>query len=118
MSLHFYHYGVPNEDGGYSLSGLPAFSVFAFWFLITIGMEQILGSTIGSYLFRIKPVSTIENNDELEKVSFSQSIKRHLLAPVDAFFFGLVGIILISSTEKGQRLGDLWARTKIIKRSK
>lgn len=35
--------------------------------------------------------------------------------PVDMFAFGLVAIVTISNTERKQRVGDIWARTVIVK---
>ncbi len=112
-SVHFYLFGVLNEEGGYSLNGLPAFSVFIFWFIMTIGMEQLLGATIGNLINKIKPSSI--TSDGYYKISFIQSVKRRLLDPIDMAFFGIVALISINTTEKGQRLGDLWAKTKVIK---
>jgi len=112
-SVHFYLFGVLNEEGGYSLNGLPAFSVFIFWFMMTIGMEQFLGATIGNLINKIKPSSI--TSDGYYKISFIQSVKRRLLDPIDMAFFGIVALISINTTEKGQRLGDLWAKTKVIK---
>lgn len=111
--VHFSLFGELNEEGGYTLRGLPALSVMAFWGVLTIGMEQVFSATIGNIITGIKP-SSLED-DGSHKISFSQSIKRHLLDPIDLFFFGLVAFICISSTQKGQRLGDLWAKTKIVK---
>ncbi len=108
--MHFY--GTPNEEGGQSLNGIPALSVILFWGIITIGMEQLFGTTVGNYLNNLKPISI---NKEEEKISLVQSSKRHLLDIIDISFFGLVGILVIKNTKKHQRLGDLWAKTIVIK---
>jgi uncharacterized RDD family membrane protein YckC len=113
MFTMIYLFGVPNNDGGYSIEGLPAFSVFVIWFFLTIGMEQLFGATIGNILNNIKP-SSITGDGLKDTISLSQSIKRHLLDLIDMSFFGLIGVILISNTENNQRLGDLWAKTKIV----
>ncbi len=112
MFTLMYFYGTPNDEGGQSLNGMPALSVMLFWGIITIGMEQLVGATIGNYLNNLKPIS-ISNPEE--KVSFVQSLKRHLLDIIDISFFGLVGILVIKNTKKHQRLGDLWAKTIVIK---
>lgn len=111
IQIHFF--GVSNQEGGYTIEGFPAFSVFVFWVIMTIGLEQVLGATIGNILNKIKPSSI--SDDGLKKISLSQSVKRHLLDLIDMSFFGLVGIILINTTKEHQRLGDLWAKTKVVK---
>lgn len=111
--IQFYFFGVPEEGGILKISGLPAFAVFLFWFLITICFEQFFGATIGNLLNKIKP-SSISDEGGYKKLSFIQSLKRHLLVPIDLCFFGIVALITITSTREGQRLGDVWAKTHII----
>jgi len=112
MFTLMYFYGTPNDEGGQSLNGIPALSVIVFWGIITIGMEQLFGATVGNYLNNLKPISISKSE---EKISFVQSLKRHLLDIIDISFFGLVGILVIKNTKKHQRLGDLWAKTIVIK---
>lgn len=116
MLILMYFFGTPDNEGGYSLDGLHAFSVFIFWAIMTIGVEQAFGATIGNYLNNIKPISL--NGDIEEKIHLSQSIKRHLLDIIDMSFFGLIGIVIINNTKNHQRLGDLWAKTVVIKGAK
>ena len=103
--------GEPNDDGGYSLNGAPALIPIIFWLIITVGLESGFGGTIGNSMVGLKaiPMSGINR-----KLTFGQSFKRHLLDPIDMFFFGLVGIITIKNTDKNQRVGDLWAKTIVI----
>lgn len=104
-------YGEPNSEGGYSITGLPVLVPIIFWGFFTIRLEKLFGATLGNLLLKIKPISLEENN----KVTFTQSLKRHLLDPIDMFLFGFIGIIVMKNTEKKQRLGDLWAKTIVIK---
>ncbi|WP_394335734.1 RDD family protein [Flavobacterium cyanobacteriorum] len=60
---------------------------------------------------RLKPLHAENRN----KPTFFQSLKRHVLDPVDMFPFGLIAIITIKNTDKHQRLGDLWAKTIVVK---
>ena len=103
--------GEPNDDGGYSLNGAPALIPIIFWLIMTVGLESGFGGTIGNSMVGLKaiPMSGINR-----KLTFGQSFKRHLLDPIDMFFFGLVGIITIKNTDKNQRVGDLWAKTIVI----
>ena len=106
-----YAIGEPTEDG-YQLNGLKAFIPVIFWAIMTVGLEQLFGATLGNSLVGLKPISILENSDGQtfksndSKPTFGQSFKRHLLDPIDMFLFGLVGIITIKNSEKNQRLGD------------
>lgn len=103
--------GEPNDEGVYSLNGAPALISIIFWFIITVGLECGLGGTIGNSIVGLKaiPISGINRN-----LTFGESFKRHLLDPIDMFFFGFVGIIAIKNTERNQRVGDLWAKTIVV----
>jgi uncharacterized RDD family membrane protein YckC len=103
--------GEPNDEGGYSLNGLPAFIPIIFWLIMTVGLETVLGGTIGNLLVGLKAITLNGTN---RKLTFKESFKRHLLDPIDMFFFGLAGIITIKNTENNQRLGDLWAKTIVV----
>ena len=103
--------GQPNDEGGYSLNGLPALIPMIFWLILTVGFEIGLGATLGNLIVGLKPVS---KNDPNRKLTFTESLKRHLLDPIDMFFFGLVGIITIKNTDLNQRVGDLWAKTIVV----
>lgn len=113
MLLWYYvgAFGELNDEGNMSVSGLPALVPVLFWGMVTIGFEQILGSTLGNLIAGLKPVPI---HDSTEKLTFTQSLKRHLLDPVDMFFFGAIGIITISNTPLNQRLGDIWAKTTVV----
>ena len=106
-----YTIGEPNNEGGTSLSGLPALIPIIFWLIMTVGLESGLGATIGNSLVGLK---AIPKNGTNRKLTFSESFKRHLLDPIDMFFFGLVAIITIKNTEMNQRIGDLWAKTIVV----
>ena len=103
--------GVQNSEGTYELNGLPALIPIIFWGIMTIGSEQLFGVTLGNYTMDLKPISI---NGIQQNLTFSQSLKRHLLDPIDMSLFGLIGIITIKNTEKNQRLGDLWAKTIVL----
>ncbi len=108
--LLIYILGKPNDKGAYELNGLPALIPIVFWGIFTIGIEQLFGATLGNGIVGLKPVQ----ENLFGKISFMQSLKRHLLDPADMFFFGLVGFITISNTLKNQRVGDIWAKTIVV----
>jgi len=107
--------GEPDVEGIYHLKGLSAIIPITFWFALTVGLEFGMGGTIGNSLMGLKVISIKENN---RNITFTQSLKRHLLDPIDMFFFGLVGAITIEYTERNQRVGDLWAKTIVVRKNK
>ncbi|HZH69561.1 MAG TPA: RDD family protein, partial [Flavobacteriaceae bacterium] len=100
--------------GGYSMNGLPALVPVLFWFIMTVGLESGMGATLGNSIAGLKaiPMSGINR-----KLTFIESLKRRLLDPIDMFLLGLPAIIVIKNTEKNQRIGDLWAKTIVMKES-
>lgn len=102
---------VEDQTGSYELTGLPPLITILPWLLFTVAFEYFMGSTFGNGLVSLKPFNK-ENHDT--KITFTQSFQRHLLDPIDMFFFGLVGY-LVMKNNKGQRLGDLWANTIVLK---
>ena len=121
LIIYVYAFGQPNEEGGYSVNGLPALVPVLVWGLMTIGLEQFFGSTLGNGLVGLKPISIKQEIGEQtwgnfkNKPTFVQSLKRHLLDPIDMFFFGLVGILTIKNSPLHQRVGDMWAKTIVVK---
>ncbi len=107
--------GDPNDEGVYSLTGAPALIPILFWLIMTVGLEIGLGATLGNSITGLKAIPI---NGQNRKLTFGQSLKRHLMDPVDMLFFGLPGIITIKNTDKNQRIGDLWAKTIVVKVNK
>lgn len=108
-------FGEPNEEGGLSLTGFLAMVPTLFWFVFIVLLETFYGATVGNSLLDLKPKFLTSSSGTL---SFGQSIKRHMLDPIDMFPFGFLGIILIKNTEKNQRLGDIWAKTIVVSTKK
>lgn len=104
-------FGEPNEEGGYSVTGFLALVPILFWFLFLVVLETFFGATLGNSIVGLQPKSLTKNNGEL---SLGQSIKRHVLDPIDMFPFGLLGIMAIKNTDRNQRLGDIWAKTIVV----
>ena len=120
--FYAYQFGEPNGEGGYSVSGVKALPFVGIWFFFTVGLELILGATLGNYIIGIKPIpeenifSSTEVHKPLEKISFSQSFKRHFLDTIDMSFFGLIGIIIMKNSPNKKRIGDIWAKTVVIRK--
>jgi uncharacterized RDD family membrane protein YckC len=104
-------FGEPNNEGEYSVSGLHALVPMIFWGIITVGLETMLGGTLGNSIVGLKAIPKSGTNRNL---TFAESLKRHLLDPIDMFFFGLIAIVVIKNTDKHQRLGDIWGNTIVV----
>ena len=120
--LYVIAFGEQDETGAYGVSGIKSLVPMIFWAIMTVGIEQLMGETLGNTLVGLKPISIKENQLSTFKggnikPTFSQSLKRHLLDPIDMFFFGLVGILTINNSDNNQRLGDMWAKTIVVKTS-
>jgi len=92
--------GLAVAAGGWSLA---AFLVFRF-------MEGRGGQTPGKRLLGIRVVGL-----DLQPCGFGRSLVRGLLMVADSFFNNLVGIMLVAFSERWQRLGDLAAKTIVIR---
>jgi uncharacterized RDD family membrane protein YckC len=73
-------------------------------------IEYSVGNTLGHFVVGLRVT-----NFQGEQTNFSQNLKRHLLDFFDIFMWGIPAIIAIKNTDKNQRLGDLWAKTIVIK---
>lgn len=80
------------------------FPVLLLYFVI---MEAHSGQTIGKRVTNLRVVDSTGTAP-----SIGQSLIRNLIRPFEAF--GLLGVILVAFTEKGQRLGDLLASTFVV----
>lgn len=110
--IYVYEFGEPSEKGGYHVSGLKGLVPIVFWFLYLPFAEWKFGSTLGHWTVGLK---IIAENDE--KLTLGKTIKRRLSDIIDiSWCFGLVAFIMVKSTDKKQRCGDIIAKTLVIKR--
>ena len=83
-----------------------------FWLVIMPITEGSTGQTIGKMIFGLKVVS-----HDYTDTSIGKSIVRHLCDIIDYFpFFGIVGLIVASNNKNNQRVGDLIAKTIVVKK--
>lgn len=76
-----------------------------------ITCEGVYGQTIGKKIMKIKVVG------DRKKVGLKKSLIRNVLRVVDILpFFYIIGVISIIYTSRNQRLGDLTARTFVIRK--
>ncbi|MGB5981980.1 MAG: RDD family protein [Nonlabens sp.] len=109
----FYGYAFVAEivDRCFEMTGLPAFGPFVIWGILSIGVELTLGATMGNTLVNLKPIPLNSRN---RKLLFSEFFKRHLLDPIDMYFFGIVAILTVKNSKSNQQLGDMWAQTIVV----
>lgn len=111
--FYLIYFGDRDNQNTYSVSGLIALPIFVFWIIYFIITESILKATLGHYLLDLKVIQI--DNKEIE---IKHSFKRHVLDFLDFSFFGLPAYINIKNSERGQRIGDLFAKTTIIESKK
>lgn len=103
------YFGHDNDEGGKTVDGLLALPVFIVWFIYFVIVEAINGATLGHSGVYLK-VFTIDRAE----IGFSQAFRRHLLDPIDILMYGIPALIAIKSSDKHQRLGDMWAKTIVV----
>jgi uncharacterized RDD family membrane protein YckC len=84
------------------------------WMLLMLVVFSFLegssGKTVGKWLLGIEVVGT-----DLNRCGFLRALGRNLLIIADSFFNWMVGIVLIAFTPNWQRVGDLAAKTIVIR---
>jgi uncharacterized RDD family membrane protein YckC len=108
--LYLLFFGKETSPGEYYVSGFSAFIMFLIMFLYFVILEKLTGKTLGKLIAKTRVVNADGN-----KISWGQSLVRNIIRPIDGIIVGLVAIIAIASSEKKQRLGDMLARTYVIK---
>jgi len=109
--IYISQFGELNSEGAYSVNGIKTIPVFLFWLIYICGIETILNSTLGNYIVKLKPIDLKTGRN----ITFKQSFLRHIVDIIDMQFLGLVAIIIIKNSSENQRLGDLLAKTKVVK---
>jgi uncharacterized RDD family membrane protein YckC len=110
------HFGMMGQGWGPSMFGwgwIGGIFVLQFilWIIYFTYFEGTSGQTFGKKLAHIKVVK-----DDGEKCDFGAALIRNLLRIVDRLpFIYIIGIILILVTNKKQRLGDMLAKTIVVK---
>jgi uncharacterized RDD family membrane protein YckC len=111
FSVYVRYFGEydPNENS-HSVHGWLSLPILFYWLIYHVVIEYSVGNTLGHFVVGLRVT-----NFQGEQTNFSQNLKRHLLDFFDIFMWGIPAIIAIKNTDKNQRLGDLWAKTIVIK---
>jgi uncharacterized RDD family membrane protein YckC len=84
---------------------------FVLWLIYFTYFEGTSGRTIGKKFAHIKVVK-----DDGSKCDLGAALIRNILRIIDSLpFIYILGIILIATTNKKQRLGDMLAKTIVVK---
>jgi uncharacterized RDD family membrane protein YckC len=108
LSAYILFFGDDNHDGEQNVSGLLILPVFISWFIYFVVIEASYGATLGHQSFNLK-VLTLDRKD----IKLKHALRRHLLDPIDIFFYGIPAIKAIKNSDKHQRIGDMWANTLV-----
>jgi uncharacterized RDD family membrane protein YckC len=73
-------------------------------------MEKTSGATLGKKAMGLKVVK-----ESGEPIDWQASIVRNIMRIIDGFFFYLVGAIAVWVSKKKQRLGDMAAKTLVVR---
>ena len=95
---------------GFNVTGAPALLLFLIGLGYYVVMEATSGATVGKKAMGLKVVSASGG-----PIGWQASIIRNLLRIVDGFFFYLVGAIVVWVSKSKQRLGDMAAKTLVVK---
>jgi uncharacterized RDD family membrane protein YckC len=105
-------FGTETSEEHWSLSGIPAALMMLCMALFWIIPEWLTGMSFGKWSCDLHVVDMTG-----KKISLSQSMKRNILRVVDVQAAYLFGFICAKLTPKQQRLGDLWAKTTVVRGS-
>jgi len=108
--LYIIKFGEPNENGSYTIYGLQNLIPLGFWFIYLIVFESIFEASIGHYILGLKVIKC-----DGGRIDLIDSILRHIIDPIDFLPIGIPAIICIENTPLHQRLGDLCAKTIVVK---
>lgn len=97
-----------------AITGLPGVIFYLAVFSYFVFLEWLLAGTIGKLAMGLRVVSM-----DGSKIGFGKSLKRNLLRIIDGFPFifvpYLLGLIILATNDRKQRLGDKIAKTLVIK---
>jgi uncharacterized RDD family membrane protein YckC len=112
MSMLF---GSSSTQGGQvsaTLDGLPFLIYLVLVFAYYTLMEGYLGQTVGKMLLGIKVI----REDTGEVPGLGGAAIRTALRVIDSLFFYLVAFVAVLASGKNQRLGDMVARTLVVRK--
>jgi len=92
------------------IHGWPDILAILVGFCLFSLMEYITGKTPGKYLAKIHVVT-----EDYQKITFWQAMLRNISRFIDRIGFYVVGFVIMVFSKNNQRLGDLLAKTYVVK---
>jgi uncharacterized RDD family membrane protein YckC len=101
----------PGMMGTFGAAGWFSGLMFLLWLIYFTYFEGTSGQSIGKKFTHIKVIK-----EDGSRCDFGSALVRSILRIIDHLpFLYILGIILIAATEKKQRLGDMLAKTIVVK---
>lgn len=110
LGFYLFLAGKPNDEGGYTLTGMKVFVIPLIWFLYFPLWEAVGKQTVGKRIFELYVIDY-----KGESPTLMQAILRRILDPIELLFLGIPGLIAINHSPRSQRLGDMLAETLVVR---
>jgi uncharacterized RDD family membrane protein YckC len=97
---------------GFLFFGPATLLTWLLWLLYFTYFESTSGQTLGKQIMKIRVV----DESSLQHLDFGRSLVRNILRIIDWLpFFYLIGFLLIVTNQRKQRIGDMAARSIVVK---
>ena len=107
----FQPWAAPDATGNYGPAGCVLFLVSLFlYFAYFVALESLLGRTWGMAIASIH-VQAVHGGHP----TAMQALQRHLLDAIELQPLGIPAAIAVALTDPPRRLGDLWAKTLVVR---
>jgi len=107
--FYILRFGEPNDEGTQSVRNSGTLPLVAVWVVYFPLLEALTGMTFGKFMANIR-VCDLNG----KKPTFFQTLKRHLIDPMEIIPLGIIAMIAARDNPQKQRVGDLWARTIVV----
>jgi uncharacterized RDD family membrane protein YckC len=111
FAIYYEQCKVKGADGEYSVHGpVPFIILFGSLLIYNVVLEHYCsGQTLGKKLHRLRVIKM-----DGAAVTHGDSIKRHLLDPIELFLLPFISFFSMVINRKGRRIGDLLAGTLVV----
>jgi uncharacterized RDD family membrane protein YckC len=105
--------GTDQASSGFELPGLSGGSAWLLVFVVLyyVVLEGLFGRTVGKILTGIRVVDTETGG----RPGIVSALVRTLLRLIDGIFAYLVGFIIVVNSDRRRRLGDMAAKTLVVR---
>jgi uncharacterized RDD family membrane protein YckC len=106
-------FGTDSDSSGMNLTRLStggSLALFVLVLLYYVLLEGSIGRTVGKMVTGIKVV-----NESGNPPGYGAAVIRTLLRIIDGLFAYLVGFIIVLASDRRRRLGDMAAKTQVVR---